>query len=91
MISSCETTNSNHSNSTRNIPNAYLKYCSSCHGEIGNSMLGGAKDLTKSIFSNSEILEIIENGKSNMPAFKNILTVNQSNEIITYVNSLQND
>lgn len=51
----------------------YTLNCASCHGMDGKLGGSGSKDLSKSILSDSEMIEIITNGKNNMPAMKDVI------------------
>ena len=51
----------------------YTLNCASCHGMDGKLGGSGSKDLSKSILSDSEMIEIITNGKNNMPAMKEVI------------------
>ena len=65
--------------------------CSSCHGMNGNEPnVGlGAKDLTQSKLVQSDILQIIGNGKNAMPGYRKTFTQEQLNELALYVESLR--
>lgn len=54
--------------------NLYTLHCASCHGMDGKLGGSGAKDLTRSKLSNTELIQIITNGKNNMPAMKDVIT-----------------
>jgi len=62
--------------------------CVTCHGKIGNKNLGGAADLTSSIFTEIQVTDMISNGTKKMPAFKS-LTEQETNAISLYVKTLQ--
>jgi mono/diheme cytochrome c family protein len=51
----------------------YTLNCASCHGMDGKLGGSGSKDLSKSILSDSEMIEIITIGKNNMPAMKEVI------------------
>jgi mono/diheme cytochrome c family protein len=51
----------------------YTLNCASCHGMDGQLGGSGSKDLSKSNFTDSEMIEIITNGKNNMPAMKDVI------------------
>lgn len=46
----------------------YYNQCSACHGIDGALGNSGAKDLTKSKFTDDQILHILNEGKGAMPA-----------------------
>lgn len=51
----------------------YTLNCASCHGMDGKLGGSGSKDLSKSNLTDSEMIEIITNGKNNMPAMKDVI------------------
>jgi cytochrome c6 len=51
----------------------YTLNCASCHGMDGKLGGSGSKDLSKSNLTDSEMIEIITNGKKNMPAIKDVI------------------
>ncbi|MBM3453345.1 MAG: cytochrome c [Bacteroidetes bacterium] len=53
--------------------NLYTLNCASCHGMDGKLGGSGSKDLTKSTLSDAEIVNVITNGKNNMPAMKDAI------------------
>lgn len=75
-------------------------FCASCHGADGHARTPagrkvGAKDLTESKLSDSEISQQITNGKKNergvekMPAFKDKLSATDIAALVQYVKSLR--
>lgn len=50
----------------------YSKNCTICHGAEGDLGLGGASNLKASVLSDSEIVNVISNGRKNMPAYKQL-------------------
>lgn len=67
----------------------YANECARCHGENGNANLYGSKDLSQTVLSNVEQIEIITNGKNAMPAFKNKLTEDQVAAVTVYIEELK--
>lgn len=67
----------------------YKNECSSCHGRSGNLMMGGAKDLSKSVIPRDEAVAIISGGKGMMPPFKDKFTAQEINELAVYAESLR--
>jgi mono/diheme cytochrome c family protein len=51
----------------------YTLNCASCHGMDGKLGGSGSKDLSKSSLSDAEMIDIITNGKNNMPAMKDVI------------------
>jgi mono/diheme cytochrome c family protein len=54
--------------------NLYTLHCASCHGMDGKLGGSGSKDLSQSKLSDSEMIQIITNGKNNMPAMKDVIS-----------------
>lgn len=70
--------------------NLYTLNCSSCHGADGKLGLSGAKDLTQSVLSDQQRLDIITNGKNAMPSMKEALGSTQNiQSVADYVKSLK--
>ena len=51
----------------------YTLNCASCHGMDGKLGGSGSKDLSQSKLSEKEMIDIITNGKNNMPAMKDVI------------------
>ena len=51
----------------------FVNHCTSCHGEDGKLAASGAKDLTKSTLTTSEIIKRIKYGRNGMPPMKDVL------------------
>lgn len=64
--------------------------CIRCHGYEGNLGKQGAKNLQVSKLNDSQLLEIISNGKWAMPKWKKLLTPEQLSAVALYVKSLRN-
>lgn len=89
---SCGSSNNNNENKTDKVSSGVLAYkqqCSVCHGNNGNLMMGGAKDLTKSSLSDSEVEAIIRAGKGSMPEFASKMTDDEISETVKFVMSLR--
>ncbi len=67
----------------------FEKNCAKCHGKDGTKRLLGAKNLQKSILTNTENYEIIANGKGKMPNWKEKLSTEQINQVIEYLDVLK--
>jgi len=52
-------------------------------------MMGGAKDLTRSVLSKDEIVAVISGGKGMMPGFKDKFSAQQIEELAVYAESLR--
>lgn len=63
----------------------YESKCIGCHGDNGKQGLSGAKDLTLSIKTRDEKMELIKNGKNAMMAYKNELTPEQIIAVADYI------
>lgn len=63
--------------------------CASCHGADGKLGLAGAKDLSTSALTDSQIFEIIRDGKNGMPAFGETIPEEQLNALVSIVKSLR--
>lgn len=59
--------------------------CTLCHGNDGKLGLNGAKDLTVTQLSHTDILSLIANGKNSMPAFNASLSQEQTEAVAAYV------
>lgn len=67
----------------------YLQRCTACHGSDGKLGASGAKDLTVTKMDDTEIREIILDGKNAMPPFKHqIESEERLNEMVEFVKSL---
>jgi uncharacterized membrane protein SirB2 len=67
----------------------YQTACVACHGSDGKLGLSGAFDLTKTNLDKDQTVEVITNGRNNMPAFKKVLTPDQVNAVSMYVLTLK--
>lgn len=52
-------------------------------------MMGGAKDLSRSVLSKDEVVAIISGGKGMMPGFKDKFSAQQIEELAVYAESLR--
>jgi len=67
----------------------YEHHCARCHGTDGTRGMFGAKNLRKSLLSDTAITLQIMNGKRIMPPFKKKLTPNQIDELSAYIKTLR--
>jgi mono/diheme cytochrome c family protein len=67
----------------------FSERCTSCHGMDGKLGFGGAKDLTASKKTLSEIINQVTNGKGAMAPYKNILTLEEIAAVSEHAISLQ--
>ncbi len=68
----------------------YKKYCILCHGADGKLGLNGAKDITQTILTEAEVIELVKNGKNTMTPFKGILTDEEIKAVVAYTRTLKN-
>jgi cytochrome c5 len=64
-------------------------YCIGCHGEDGKLGLNGSKDLSISTLVESDIRQIILNGKNAMSPYKKVLTEKEVDAVLEYVKTLR--
>ena len=68
----------------------FLNNCASCHGVDGKLGMSGAKNLTKTKLTDSEINKIITYGKRSMPAFKELIpTAEEIDAVVQHVQTLK--
>lgn len=69
----------------------FAENCALCHGEAGNAMLNGAKDLTKTNLNLNGISYIVQNGSMNgkMASFSSKLNAEQIQAVSIYAVSLK--
>jgi cytochrome c6 len=76
-----------------NIPNGaelYTQHCTVCHGSDGKLGVSGAKDLTQSTLSDTELIKMIETGKNAMPPMKDPLGSEANIKAVTeYIKGLK--
>lgn len=66
----------------------FRQYCVVCHGADGKLALNGAKDLSASILTLEERINIITNGKKLMTPFNEILTPEEIKAVAEYTQKL---
>lgn len=67
----------------------YSNQCTNCHGVDGKKGLSGAKDLTASVSSRAEKIEIVTHGKNAMQAYDKMLSAEQIEAVVGYVETLK--
>jgi mono/diheme cytochrome c family protein len=67
----------------------YETNCAACHGVDGKLGLNGSKDLTKSIMSLEDKIARINEGKSPMPPYKNLLKKEEIEAVAIYIGKLK--
>jgi cytochrome c5 len=63
----------------------YEEKCMLCHGNDGKLGLSGAKDITATQLSHTDIVTLIANGKNTMPAFNSTLNNEQIEAVTNYI------
>jgi mono/diheme cytochrome c family protein len=72
-----------------NALQVFKQSCSVCHGLDGKLGANGSKDLTQSVLSIEEKINIITNGKGVMTAFGEILEPNEIAAVAKYTEQLK--
>jgi cytochrome c6 len=67
----------------------YESQCIRCHGEKGNGLFAGAKDLSKTTLNETEIGNMVYHGRKGMPPFKDALGEPEILAVSKYVKSLK--
>lgn len=67
----------------------FRQYCVVCHGADGKLGLNGARDLSASILTLEERINIITNGKKLMTPFNEILTTEEIRAVAEYTQTLK--
>lgn len=94
LLTSCNSESSSSSKTEEEIPPSgkelYMENCAVCHGEDGKLGSSGAKDLTLSQLSDSEVLQRIKEGKNAMPPMKSALETNENvSAVAEYVKGMR--
>lgn len=66
----------------------FRQYCVVCHGADGKLALNGAKDLTVSVLTLEERVNIVANGKKLMTPFNEILSPEEIKAVAEYTQTL---
>lgn len=67
----------------------YQQKCVTCHGSDGKLGVAGAKDITTSLLTLDERIELISSGKGAMPAFNATLKEEEIKNVAEYTISLK--
>jgi cytochrome c5 len=67
----------------------YEMNCKTCHGADGTAGLSGAKNLQISTLSDTEINDIINNGKNSMPAYGKSFSKEEISSLVEYTKTLR--
>ena len=85
MIYSCNSNQNENNNPGEQI---YLNRCIACHGIDGDAGLSGASLLTQSKLKKEQIIEVLKNGRNNMPKIE-LQNENEFNLLAEYLISLR--
>ena len=67
----------------------FRQYCVVCHGADGKLGLNGAKDLTASLLTPEERINVITNGRKLMTPFNEILSADEIKAVAEYTQTLK--
>lgn len=67
----------------------FKTYCVTCHGKDGKLGLSGAADLSASVLSKDEAVEVITNGRKLMAPYKSILSPDEIDAVAEYILTLR--
>jgi len=68
----------------------FIQRCAVCHGVDGGLQGSNSPDLRNTRLSKQEIMKMIENGGSGMPAFKTIISSSEEkNNIVDHILTLK--
>lgn len=67
----------------------FKKYCITCHGADGKLGLNGAKDMTLSVLTEAERIQLVKKGKNTMTPFEGILSEEQIKAVVAYSMTLK--
>jgi mono/diheme cytochrome c family protein len=63
--------------------------CRLCHGDDGKLGASGAKDLTVSTLSHQDAINVVSYGRGGMMAYKDLLTKEQIENVVAYIETLR--
>lgn len=91
-LSSCGN-NTKEKSSTVPKPNPaqtiFEENCTACHGSDGKLCALGAKDLSISTLDKTQMVEIITNGKKTMTPFGSLLSKEEIDAVVGYIQTLK--
>jgi cytochrome c553 len=67
----------------------FTTQCTLCHGADGKQGTSGAKDLSISILTQQEKVDIITNGKGQMTSYAKVLSKEEIESVATYIETLK--
>lgn len=73
----------------QNARSIYSQVCANCHGEDGAKGVGGAANLTASVLSLNDRINVIEKGRGLMPGFGDKLTEQEAQALAAYTITLK--
>ncbi len=93
-MAACNNTSKSNSENTavqsnRAAADVYTTYCVQCHGTDGKKGVLGAKDLTISVLSNQEKIEVITQGRRSMPSYKESMSAQEIKDVAAYIENLK--
>lgn len=92
LVFSCSDSNNSDGNEPKEISGVelYNQWCVVCHGDKGNALIGGAKDLSISSLSLEDKKNIILNGSESklMRGFKDDLSTEELDALLQHIESL---
>ena len=91
LVSCAETPESNTLISTKSGEQIYAQNCIACHGEDGTEGSGGAADLKSSVYTTSEVRNVILNGnEKGMMSYKGLIDEGaEMDSLIKFVENLR--
>lgn len=87
MVKKTETASSGATNKKGKL--IFKQYCIVCHGADGKLAVSGAKDLSVSTLSKEERIIQVTNGKGLMTPYKDILSAEQIENVVDYLEELR--
>jgi cytochrome c6 len=88
-IVACASSGSGESGQATDGFSVYKTNCMVCHGNDGKLGLSGAADLSASDMTTAEMLDIVANGKGGMMPYKELLSKDQREMVVQYIESLK--
>jgi cytochrome c6 len=75
--------------SSPNGKELFERKCITCHGKDGTKGFLGAKNLQRSILTDTEIVSMITKGKRIMPSWEKKLSPQQISDVASYIKTLR--
>ena len=83
--------NQNEEAALKNGRAIFTQVCAACHGQDGNLGVGGAKDLSQSKLSHTEIVQMIARGKGLMQPYESVLSEQEIEAVASYAEGLKSE